>query len=62
MQNYNYNLETFTRLVKKEGPEKVIDYLFSGNLSEEVVQDLEKAKIICGGIPCLSLIYLAATV
>lgn len=55
-----YNMEEFKKILKKEGPDKIIEYLSTGNFPDEVRKFFEDQKIFCGGYPCLSIVYMIA--
>lgn len=52
-----YNLDTVKRKIKKEGAESFIAEIISGNLPEDIMQELSHCNIISGGYPNLSFIY-----
>jgi len=55
-----YSVEALQRKIKKEGVDKTIHDLSTGNFSESVKEELNKALIFIDGHPNLSLIYSLA--
>ncbi len=55
-----YNKETVRRMAKAKGVQYVLDRLFSGELSEKALQELEDAGILHNRIPRISFIMVLA--
>lgn len=52
-----YDVDSIKRKVKKEGVDKTILDLLSGNFSDEQKKELSDSHILCNGYPNLSAIY-----
>ena len=50
------SLETLRQRISNEGPEKVIEELATSDFSDSTKEELEKAGILVGGYPNLTLL------
>ncbi len=55
-----YNLEATRRLVNSKGVQFTFDLFLSGRLPDNVLEELEEAKILRNGIPNISLLMALA--
>lgn len=55
-----YTAEAARRLIKGKGVPYFLNLINSESLPEHIKKDLEEAKILRNGFPCLSLIYSLA--
>ena len=55
-----YNLEATRRLVNSKGVQFTFDLFLSSRLPDNVLEELEEAKILRNGIPNISLLMALA--
>lgn len=55
-----YTLESARRLIKGKGIPYFLNLITSESFPDTIKKDLENAKILNNGIPCISLIYALA--
>lgn len=55
-----YDLGSVKRKIRKEGVDRLISELSSGNFSEDIKRDLADCNVLLDGYPNLSLIYSLA--